>query len=125
MTNKFLRRAITAIGLGSSALCVVVMPVPRVDVQAADKPVAQSEAWSPKAAAHYLDSRETWWQGWGRAQKDHGTLCVSCHTQASYALARPMLRSQDGEHAPSAQEQVMLASVEKRVRAWKDMEPFY
>src|SRR5579872_1699851 len=89
---------------------------------AADKP-AVGTSWSPEAAARYLDSRETWWQGWDRAQKDHGTLCISCHTQASYALARPALRGQTG--AQSSQEQVMLASVEKRVRAWKDMQPFY
>ena len=91
----------------------------------ADKPVASDAAWNPKAAAQYLDSREVWWQGWDRAHKDHGTLCVSCHTQATYAIARPVLRSRSGERAPSAQEQVMLASVEKRVREWKDMQPFY
>jgi hypothetical protein len=94
-------------------------------VRAADKPAVASTTWNPKAAALYLDSRETWWQGWDRAQKDHGTLCISCHTQASYAVARPALRGYLGERTPSAQEQVMLASVEKRVRAWKDMQPFY
>jgi hypothetical protein len=92
---------------------------------AADKPAAPREAWNPEAAAHYLDTRETWWQGWDRAQKDHGTLCVSCHTQATYGLARPMLRRRLGEHGVSAQEQVMLASIEKRVRDWKEMQPFY
>ena len=96
-----------------------------VHVPAADKPATATAAWSPEAAARYLDSRENWWQGWDRAQKDHGTLCISCHTQASYALARPVLSRRMGERAPSAQEQVMLASVEKRVREWKDMQPFY
>jgi hypothetical protein len=94
-------------------------------VIAADKPAAAARGWSPTAAAQYLDSRETWWQSWDRAHKDHGTLCVSCHTQASYALARPALRSQAAERAPSAPEQVMLTSVEKRVREWKDVQPFY
>jgi hypothetical protein len=94
-------------------------------VLAADKPEVGSPTWNPQAAAHYLDSRETWWQGWDRAQKDHGTLCISCHTQASYAVARPALRGYLREGTLSAQEQVMLASVEKRVRAWKDMQPFY
>ena len=98
---------------------------PASPVMAADKAAAQSAAWNQAAAARYLDSREVWWQGWDRAKKDHGTLCVSCHTQATYALARPVLRSRSGERAPSAQEQVMLASVEKRVREWKDMQPFY
>ena len=92
-------------------------------VRAADK--AAGPAWSAEAAAHYLDEREVWWQGWDRAQKDHGTLCVSCHTQASYALARPALRGQLGEHELTQQEQTMLASIEKRVREWKEMQPFY
>jgi squalene-hopene/tetraprenyl-beta-curcumene cyclase len=94
-------------------------------VLAADKPAPRSTDWSPEAASRYLDSREAWWQSWDRAQKDHGTLCISCHTQATYALARPMLRGQLGEHGPSPSEQVMLASIQKRVRGWKDMLPFY
>jgi hypothetical protein len=125
MTNKLLRSGRPLVAFVSVALCVGVMRVPGGNVLAADKPAAQTEAWNSKAAAQYLDSREAWWQGWGRAQKDHGTLCVSCHTQASYALARPALRSRAGQRAPSAQEQVMLASVEKRVRDWKDVQPFY
>ena len=94
-------------------------------VMAADKHAVAPTGWSPEAAARYLDSREVWWQGWDRAQKDHGTLCISCHTQATYGLARPVMRQQLGEHSPSAQEQVMLTSIEKRVRDWKDMQPFY
>lgn len=92
---------------------------------AVDKPPAPKEAWSPEAAAHYLDDREVWWQGWDRAQKDQGTLCISCHTQATYGLVRPVLRRRLGEHEVSAQEQVMLSSIEKRVRDWKEMKPFY
>ena len=92
-------------------------------VRAADKPVAAR--WNPEAAARYLDGREVWWQNWDRAHKDHGTLCVSCHTQATYGLARPVLRERLGEQAMSPQEQAMLASVEKRVRDWKEMQPFY
>ena len=72
-----------------------------------------------------MDSREVWWQSWDRTQKDHGTLCISCHTQATFGLARPALRHQLGERQPSAQEQIMLASIEKRVRGWRDMQPFY
>jgi hypothetical protein len=44
--------------------------------------------WSPQQAANYLDSRELWWQQWPCAQKDHGTLCISCHTNLPYALER-------------------------------------
>lgn len=90
--------------------------------RAADKPAA---TWSPEAAEHYLDQRETWWQSWDRAKKDRGTLCVSCHTQATYGLARPLLRRRLGEQEISPQEQAMLASIEKRVREWNVMQPFY
>ena len=89
---------------------------------AAASPVA---GWDRAAAARYLDAREVWWQSWDRAQKDRGTLCISCHTQASYALARPILRSDLGERARAPTEQVMLASVEKRVGQWSQMQPFY
>jgi len=81
--------------------------------------------WDRAAAAHYLDQRETWWQVWPRAQKDHGTVCISCHTQVPYAMARPALRRELGETTLSAPEQAMLASVEQRVTNWREMTPFY
>ena len=92
----------------------------------ADKPGATgASGWDREAAARYLDSREVWWQGWDRAQKDHGTFCISCHTQAPFALARPVLRSQLDERDQSDAEKAMLASIEKRVRLWKEVQPFY
>jgi squalene-hopene/tetraprenyl-beta-curcumene cyclase len=97
-----------------------------VPVHAAGKSADASAAgWDRQAAARYLDDREIYWQGWDRAQKDHGTLCVSCHTQATYGMARPALRSPLGETGPAAAEQVMLASIQKRVSMWKDAVPFY
>ncbi len=81
--------------------------------------------WSPQAAAHYLDHRESWWQFWTEARLDHGTTCVSCHTVLPYALARPALRRVDGETAPTAAEQRLLASVEQRVNNWSEMQPYY
>lgn len=119
------RQLLCAMALACGAFLGSVLLFAGERVIAADKPAAAARGWSPTAAAQYLDSRETWWQSWDRAHKDHGTLCVSCHTQASYALARPALRSQAAERAPSAPEQVMLTSVEKRVREWKDVQPFY
>jgi squalene-hopene/tetraprenyl-beta-curcumene cyclase len=80
--------------------------------------------WNEQAA-HYLDARELWWQGWRPAQKDHGTVCISCHTVVPYAMVRPELRRDLGEAAITPPEQIMLASVEKRVREWSDMAPFY
>jgi squalene-hopene/tetraprenyl-beta-curcumene cyclase len=95
-------------------------------VHAAGKPaVTVGAGWDRAAAARYLDDREIYWQGWEHAKKDHGTMCVSCHTQATYGLARPALRSPLGESGPTQAEQVMLASIEKRVSLWNEMAPFY
>src|ERR1700727_174035 len=83
--------------------------------------------WDRDAAARYLDSREVWWQSWDRAQKDHGTVCVSCHTPAPFAMAPPHLHEMINEPGggPTPPEKAMLASIEKRVRLWKDVQPFY
>ena len=82
-------------------------------------------AWNPKAAAAYLDQRQDWWQKWPSAARDHGTFCVSCHTAATYALARPALRGTLREAGPSASELALQANVTKRVTMWKDVEPYY
>ena len=89
----------------------------------ADDPPAAS--WNPRAAAAALDARATWWTTWPSAQRDRGTFCVSCHTTATYAVARPALRRALGETAPSAAETKIAENVATRVRAWKDVEPFY
>ena len=81
--------------------------------------------WNRQAAATYLDSREVWWQGWPRAQKDHGTLCISCHTVVPYAMARPALSHELSETGMSPAEKTMFDSVEKRVSMWSEMVPFY
>jgi len=95
-------------------------------VLAADKSGdAATAGWDRQAAERYLDGREVWWQTWDRTQKDHGTYCISCHTQAPYGLARPSLRQQLGEPAPAGAERAMLDSIEKRVHMWKEVEPFY
>lgn len=94
-------------------------------VSAAAKSVSADSGWDRQAAQRYLDGREVWWQAWDRAQKDHGTYCISCHTQATYGLARPVLRRDLDEPPPAGAEQAMLASIEKRVRLWSEVEPFY
>lgn len=85
--------------------------------------VHSASTWNQQSAAHYLDTRETWWQAWPRAQKDHGTVCISCHTVVPYAMARPALHLD--ESTTPAPEQAMLTSVEKRVTQWSAMAPFY
>src|SRR5579871_6389249 len=84
-----------------------------------------ANSWDPKAAAAYLDRRQAWWMECPRAQRDHKTFCVSCHTAVPYALSRSALRTALAEQAPSPNEQRLLESVTKRVRLWKEVEPFY
>jgi hypothetical protein len=111
----------------SAAMLATVAAGSDVVAHAVDKTssTTTAKAWDKQAAAQYLDSREVWWQGWDHAKRDHGTRCVSCHTQAPYALARPLLRGALDEKGLSASEEAMLADVEKRVRAWDTMLPFY
>jgi squalene-hopene/tetraprenyl-beta-curcumene cyclase len=91
-----------------------------------DKPESKIEnSWDPKAAAAYLDRRQSWWMEWPTAQRDHETFCVSCHTAVPYALSRSALRTALAEQAPSPNERRLLDSVTKRVRLWKEVEPFY
>jgi squalene-hopene/tetraprenyl-beta-curcumene cyclase len=84
-----------------------------------------SGSWSPKAAAAYLDQRAGWWMRWRRAARDHGTFCVSCHTALPYALSRPALREPLANGAPSDNERRLLDNVTRRVRLWKEAEPYY
>ena len=85
----------------------------------------ETSSWDAKAAAAYMDGRQTWWRSWPSAARDHDTVCVSCHTALPYALARPALRSALNEHGRSSNETKLIDDVVKRVRAWKDMEPWY
>jgi hypothetical protein len=82
-------------------------------------------AWNPAKAAAYLDKRSTWWISWPTSARDHGTFCVSCHTATPFSLGRAALRGALGETGVSPNEQKILDSVTKRVRAWHDVEPFY
>jgi hypothetical protein len=54
---------------------------------------AAAQGWDMRAAAGYLDARQTWWSAWPTAARDHQTACVSCHTALPYALAGPLLRA--------------------------------
>jgi len=86
---------------------------------------SSSNSWDRKAAAAYLDRRESWWMNWPEAARDHDTFCVSCHTAVPYALSRPTLRKALVEAAPSMSEKKLLENVSKRVRLWNDARPFY
>jgi squalene-hopene/tetraprenyl-beta-curcumene cyclase len=76
---------------------------------------ASQPAWSPDAAAKYLDARAKWWTEWPNAARGQGTACISCHTTFPYALARPALGTMLGEIVPGAVEMQLIDNVKKRV----------
>jgi squalene-hopene/tetraprenyl-beta-curcumene cyclase len=83
------------------------------------------ETWDARAAATYLDARQSWWLAWPTAARDHETSCVSCHTALPYALARPALRAALRQPEAPAPERTLVENVIKRVRLWREVEPFY
>lgn len=83
------------------------------------------QSWNPRSAAAYLDQRQAWWESWPKAARDHGTVCVSCHTAVPYALARPELRATLQEKDPTPPERRLVADVVTRVRAWNEVKPLY
>jgi squalene-hopene/tetraprenyl-beta-curcumene cyclase len=88
-------------------------------------PTPTPPSWDAHAAARYLDQRQGWWESWPRSARDHGTVCVSCHTALPYALARPELRGVLHENEVTATEQKLFGDVITRVRAWNEVKPFY
>ncbi|CAN5342373.1 terpene cyclase/mutase family protein [soil metagenome] len=86
---------------------------------------AKAPAWDATAASRYLDGRLAWWRQWPKAERDHGTHCVSCHTSLPHTLAMPSLRGQMGTARHSVDEMAMFDDVVKRVYLWDEVEPFY
>jgi squalene-hopene/tetraprenyl-beta-curcumene cyclase len=109
---------------GSAFLAAAWIALASGSVRPAAAP-APAPQWNAPAAAAYLDARQEWWLHWTGAARDHETACVSCHTALPYALARPALRGVLKEAAPTTAESGTLANVVKRVRLWREVEPFY
>lgn len=103
--------------------CSLLLASAAVTRLGADGP--DTQGWSPKAAAAYLDGRAAWWTTYPNASRDHGTFCVSCHTTLPYALARPTLRQALGEKEPSPVEMRVLDTVATRVKLWNETSPYY
>ena len=116
--------------VGSAAALALISPHHRPEwLKAAPNevrpiPVASTQ-WDPELAAAYLDQRQSWWESWPRSARDHGTVCVSCHTALPYALARPTLRAISHENDATPVEQKLVADVVTRVRGWSEVKPFY
>lgn len=108
----------------SVVLAVTLVTCVLIDPSRASEPT-KVVSWDAAGAARYLDKRLEWWRAWPKAKRDHGTSCISCHTALPVALARPALRQSLGERGLTASEQAMYADITKRVRMWRDVEPFY
>jgi mono/diheme cytochrome c family protein len=109
-------------------LALIACALPGTFAAAAEKggpDVSTSQTWSAEAAAKYLDYRAAWWETWSASQRDHQTVCVSCHTILPYALSRPRLSALLKEKNPPDPERSVLQNVTKRVTMWNEMEPFY
>jgi len=126
-----MRRRSFTIGIKTFAVLLGTTPMifaarnPAKDSADVKAVTTSTATWDKAAAAKYLDSRELWWQAWPPAQKDHATVCISCHTNVPYALARPALRATLGEQKLSEPERVMVDSIIKRVNLGSESEPFY
>jgi squalene-hopene/tetraprenyl-beta-curcumene cyclase len=86
---------------------------------------APGSPWDPHAAARYLDGRASQWLHWHQASRDHGTVCVSCHTSLPYALARGELGHLLDEHTMPEPQRRLLDSVKQRAGMWAQMAPWY
>ena len=82
-------------------------------------------AWDAAGAARYLDARLDWWRHWPKAQRDHDTVCISCHTALPHVLARPGWRGGRPGAQRSPAELAMFDDVTKRVYLWHEIDPFY
>ena len=80
-----------------TALAIVVVGVAAAAAVSVSARQGGPPAWNARAAASYLDGELEWWSTWPNAARDHGTFCVSCHTVAPYAVARPALAGALGE----------------------------
>jgi squalene-hopene/tetraprenyl-beta-curcumene cyclase len=69
--------------------------------------------WDPRTAAQYLDARQKEWFAWPVARAAGGA-CLSCHTNMTYLLARPVLRRVLGESQPTEWEKGQLDALRTR-----------
>lgn len=102
------------------AVAVVCLVVPGLG--------AAEPEWDKKKAATRLDERAQWWseKGYKLATDAAGDVtCVSCHTTATYALARPMLgNALDAKGALPVLDK-LLKDVDRRVVAWPTVKYMY
>src|SRR5579872_6787167 len=112
---------------GTQGITALMMCLLAAALTSCSRPTAAkaTNSWDAKAAAAYLDYRAAWWMEWSGSARDHGTFCISCHTALPYALSRPALRPALAEQNSTSAERRLIDNVTKRVRLWKDVEPYY
>jgi len=120
-----MRRKALGVGVSFAAAAVAAAIVCWRAAPVSGATESSATPYNRLTAASYLDSREVWWQQWPHARRDHGTICISCHTQVPYAMVRPTLQHLLGETAMPATEKIMMDNVENRVTHWSEMLPFY
>lgn len=122
-----MKRILLYLGLALGVLLVGMFLWAARQVDASSTPSRGSfrANWSPATAASYLDYREAWWQSWVGSQRDHGTVCISCHTVVPYALVRPVLTAQLGESGSTPAEHKLLESIDARVTNWPQTTSYY
>jgi hypothetical protein len=108
-----------------TALVVATAALGLAGLARSDAAAPVRPGWNAAAAAHYLDARLDWWRHWPKAQRDHDTACISCHTALPHVLALPALRAATGQTARSPAELAMFDDVTKRVYLWHEVDPFY
>lgn len=104
----------------SLALCLVGL-VTTSPAMAADPP----GTWNKTEAGRALDERAAAWFAFPRADRGEGetkTTCISCHSLAPFALARPVLRKLTGSAQPTEAETKLLAQVKLRVEHWNELD---
>jgi hypothetical protein len=111
--------------LGACVVGIGPWKVYRAGAKAESSPITHLANWSPQYAAHYLDHRKEWWQYWPAVQRDHGTVCISCHTAVPYAMTRSTLSRELHESEIPAPQKVLIDGVVNRVTHWSEMIPFY
>src|SRR5260221_3074965 len=75
---------------------LVALALMTISTAYAGEPKAKGDAatdWNRSTAAKYLDARQQWWMDWPKAQRDHDTSCVSCHTVLPYAMGRSSMHT--------------------------------
>src|SRR5436853_556524 len=76
--------------------------------------IAAAGNWDPQLAAKYLDGRQKEWFEWKVSARTGGP-CISCHTNMTYLMARPVLRKRLKEDQPTEYETGLRNALKARV----------